>query len=78
MAQLFGSLEGIVSIANHVSNTVLCSTREFVADHDAILGLCWYREANTRRFFAASGAGTIKLCHFDTSGITVVVVYALQ
>jgi hypothetical protein len=32
---------------------------------DAILGLCWMREDNTRRFIAGSGNGVVKLCEYD-------------
>lgn len=67
--QLFGTLEGEVSIANHVTNTVMCTTSRFSGQQrDAILGLCWYRAEDTRKFFAASGNGTIKLCQFEPAG----------
>jgi hypothetical protein len=64
--QLFGTLEGEVSIADHITNTVLASSDNFtLTQRDAILGLCWHREENTKRFYAASGGGVIRLCEFD-------------
>ena len=67
--QLFGTLEGDVSIVNHVTNRVIATSPRFSdRTSDAVLALCWYREENTKQFFAASGSGTIKLCEYDEAG----------